>query len=158
MSADTYDARSSARLLAVQALYQMDIARTPLEVIIREFGEHRLEAKLDDMELPAADGAHFELVLRGVVDNQIHIDRIIDGKLAENWRLARLDSTLRAILRCGVLELTEAPAIPPKVVVSQYADIAHAFFYGAEGGMANALLDNVAQALNDTSNNENTAV
>jgi N utilization substance protein B len=63
MSADTYDARSSARLLAVQALYQMDIARTPLEVIIREFGEHRLEAKLDDIELPAADGDHFEMVL-----------------------------------------------------------------------------------------------
>jgi N utilization substance protein B len=147
MSADTYDARSSARLLAVQALYQMDIARTPLEVIIREFGEHRLEAKLDDMELPAADGTHFELVLRGVVDNQTHIDRIIDGKLAENWRLARLDSTLRAILRCGVLELTEAPQVPPKVVVSQYSDIAHAFFDGAEGGMANALLDNVARGL-----------
>lgn len=151
MSADTYDARSSARLLAVQALYQMDIARTPLEVIIREFGEHRLEAKLDDIELPAADGDHFEMVLRGVVDNQTHIDRIIDGKLAENWRLARLDSTLRAILRCGVLELTEAPQVPPKVVVSQYSDIAHAFFDGAEGGVANALLDNVARALSDNS-------
>ena len=101
--------------------------------------------------MPAADGDHFEKVLRAVVNNQTHIDRIIGGKLAESWRLARLDNTLRAILRCGVLELTEAPQVPPKVVVSQYSDIAHAFFDGAEGGMANALLDNVARALSDNS-------
>lgn len=147
MSADTYDARSSARLLAVQALYQMDIARTPLETIIREFSEHRLEAKLDDIELPPADGAHFEFVLRGVVDHQTLIDRALDGRLQKNWSLPRLDSTLRAILRCGVQELLNAPEIPKKVVISQYADIAHAFFEGAEGGMANALLDNVAHAI-----------
>ena len=147
MSDDTHDARSSARLLAVQALYQMDIARTPLEVIIRQFGEHRMEAKRDDIELPPADGEHFEMLLRGVVENQTEIDRLVDGKLAENWTLARLDSTLRAILRCGVQELLHAPHIPPQVVVSQYADIAHAFFEGAEGGMANALLDNVAKSL-----------
>ena len=149
MSAETYDARSSARLLAVQALYQMDIARTPLEVIIREFSEHRMEVSLDDIELSPADGAHFEMLLRGVVEEQTEIDRLIDGKLAENWSLARLDSTLRAILRCGVQELLSAQHIPQKVVVSQYADIAHAFFEGAEGGMANALLDNVAKGLAD---------
>lgn len=125
----------------------MDIARTPLESIIREFSEHRMEVKLDDIELPPADNEHFEMLLRGVVENQQHIDRLIDGKLAENWRLSRLDSTLRAILRCGVQELLNAPHIPPKVVVSQYADIAHAFFDEAEGGMANALLDNVAKGL-----------
>lgn len=147
MSADTHDTRSSARLLSVQALYQMDIARTPLEVIIREFSEHRMEVKLDDIELPPADSTHFEMLLRGVVENQTDIDLLIDGKLAENWRLARLDSTLRAILRCGVQELLNAPHIPPKVVVSQYADIAHAFFEEKEGGMANALLDNVAKSL-----------
>ena len=84
MSADTHDARSAARLLAVQALYQMDIARTPLEVIIREFGEHRMELKLEDIELPQADSAHFEMLLRGVVENQMAIDRLIDSKLAEN--------------------------------------------------------------------------
>ena len=148
MSADTYDAKSSARLLAVQALYQMDIARTPLESIIREFGEHRLESKLDDMELPAADSTHFEFLLRGVMDHQILIDRALDARLQKNWSLPRLDSTLRAILRCGVQELLNAKEIPQKVIISQYADIAHAFFEGAEGGMANALLDNVAKAIN----------
>ena len=145
MTGDTYDARSSARLLAVQALYQMDIARTPLEVIIREFSEHRLEAKLDDVDLPAADPVHFEFLLRGVMDHQTLIDRTIDKRLAENWRLGRLDSTLRAILRCGVQELINADHVPAKVAVSQYADIAHSFFDSAEGGMANALLDRVGK-------------
>lgn len=147
MSADTYDARSAARLLAVQALYQMDIARTPLEVIIREFSEHRLDSKLDDIELPPADDTHFEFVLRGVVDHQTLIDRALDSRLEKNWSLPRLDSTLRAILRCGVQELLNGQDIPAKVVISQYADIAHAFFDGAEGGMANALLDRVAKAI-----------
>ena len=147
MSETKHDARSSARMLAVQALYQMDIAQTPLEDIIREFSEHRLEGQQDGNDLPAADGAHFEFVLRGVMDHQTLIDRSIDKCLAENWRLARLDSTLRAILRCGVQELLNADNVPPKVVISQYADIAHSFFDGPEGGVANALLDRVGKEI-----------
>ncbi len=149
MTEQSHDARSGARLLAVQALYQMDIAQTPLEVIIREFAEHRDSEKLDEMELPTADMGHFEFLLRGVMDYQTLIDRAIDGRLAENWSLARIDSTLRAILRCGVQELLNAPDVPPAVVISQYADMAHAFFDGAEGGMANALLDRVSKDVAD---------
>lgn len=147
MSDSKHDGRSSARMLAVQALYQMDIARTPLEDIIREFSEHRLEAQQDGIELPPADVAHFEFVLRGVMDHQTLIDRSIDKCLADNWRLARLDSTLRAILRCGVQELLNGEGIPTKVVISQYADIAHSFFDGPEGGVANALLDRVGKEI-----------
>lgn len=149
MTADTYDARSSARLLAVQALYQMDIARTPLEAVIREFAEHRAGMKLDDIELPEAEMTHFEFLLRGVMDNQTLIDRAIDGRLPDKWSLPRLDSTLRAILRCGVQELLNAGHVPPKVAISQYADIAHAFFDGPEGSMANALLDRVGRDVAD---------
>ncbi|MDB2584716.1 transcription antitermination factor NusB [Alphaproteobacteria bacterium] len=149
MSEDKYDARATSRLLAVQALYQMDIAQTPLEVVIREFQDHRVENPLDGTEMPSADADYFEFVLRGVMDFQTKIDRTIDGYLAENWRLARLDSTLRAILRCGVCELLGVQKAPAGVIVSQYTDIAHAFFDGAEGGMTNALLDRVAKALDE---------
>lgn len=142
---DKYDARSTARLLAVQALYQMDIAKTPLETIIREFGDHRIDNPLDGTPLPEADFGYFENILRGVMDNQTPIDRTIDGALDGAWRLSRLDSTLRAILRCGVQELMHCPDVPGPIVVAQYSDIAHAFFDGPEGGMANALLDSVAQ-------------
>ena len=117
MSEDKYDARATSRLLAVQALYQMDIARTPLDVVIREFGDHRVENQLDGTPMPEADTSYFEFILRGVVDYQTKIDRAIDGYLAENWRLSRLDSTLRAILRCGVCELVGEPKAPSGVVV-----------------------------------------
>ncbi len=141
------DARAAARLLAVQALYQMDIAKTPLENIIREFVAHRLDVSMDGVDMPDADAAYFENILRGVVENQMPIDRRIDECLSENWHLARLDSTLRAILRCGVYELAFGGDAPKGVLVSQYTDIAHAFFDGPEGGMANALLDRVGQAV-----------
>jgi N utilization substance protein B len=141
------DARAAARLLAVQALYQMDIAKTPLENIIREFVAHRLDVSMDGVNMPDSDAAYFENILRGVVENQTPIDRRIDECLSENWHLARLDSTLRAILRCGVYELAFGGDAPTGVLVSQYTDIAHAFFDGPEGGMANALLDRVGQAV-----------
>ncbi len=144
-----YDARTTARLLAVQALYQMDIAQISLERVIKEFSDFRfdnpLDNPLDGEELSPADVGYFEAVLRGVMDNQVEIDQTIDRLLSGTWRLGRLDSTLRAILRCGVEEILFGKAAPMKVVVAQYSDIAHAFFDGPEGGMANALLDALAQ-------------
>jgi len=149
MSDDNFESRATSRLLAVQALYQMEIAQTPLEVIIREFQDHRVENPLDGTEMPPADIAYFEFIIRGVMDYQTKIDRTIDGYLATNWRLSRLDSTLRAILRCGVCELMAEQKAPTGVVVSQYTDIAHAFFDGPEGGMTNALLDRLAKAVDE---------
>ena len=146
------DARAAARLLAVQALYQMDIAKTPLENIIREFVAHRLDVSMDGVDMPEGDAVYFEKILRGVVENQTPIDRKIDDCLSENWHLARLDSTLRAILRCGVFELAYGGDAPLGVLVSQYTDIAHAFFDGPEGGMANALLDRVGQGVTSDAN------
>ena len=141
------DARAAARLLAVQALYQMDIAKTPLENIIHEFVAHRLNVSMDGVDMPEGDAVYFEKILRGVVENQTPIDLKIDDCLSENWHLARLDSTLRAILRCGVFELAYGGDAPMGVLVSQYTDIAHAFFNGPEGGMANALLHRVGQGV-----------
>lgn len=149
MSDDNFETRATSRLLAVQALYQMEIAQTPLEVIIREFQDHRVENPLDGTEMPPADIAYFEFIIRSVMDYQTKIDRTIDGYLATNWRLSRLDSTLRAILRCGVCELMAEQKAPTGVVVSQYTDIAHAFFDGPEGGMTNALLDRLAKAVDE---------
>lgn len=141
------DARVLARLFAVQALYQMDIAKTPLETIIKEFYAHRLDQGVDGIETQEPDQAHFEAVLRGTVEHQSDIDKLIDRHLSEGWKLSRIDSTLRAILRCGTLELMFMPDVPRKAIVSCYTDLAHGFFDGPEGGMTNALLDNLARGL-----------
>jgi N utilization substance protein B len=153
MTSYTKDNRLAARLLAVQALYQMELAGTSLDEVIAQFQSHNIDAPLDNLQagidLPAADADFFEFILRGVIAHQVEIDRLVDSYLGDKWQLARLDSTLRAILRCGVQELAHGENVPKKVVISQYVDLAHAFFDGGEGGMANALLDNIAQQLSD---------
>ncbi len=138
-------ARAAARLGAVQALYQMDVAGTPLDDVIEEFVEHRLGKDIEGVEINAADAAHFEDVVRGVVREQRELDRQVNGALAQGWSLARIDSTLRAILRCGTYELRRCKDIPVKVVINEYVDVAHAFFEGDEPGVVNAVLDRLGR-------------
>lgn len=140
-------ARSAARLAAVQALYQMDVAQTPLDDIIDEFVDHRLGREIEGAIYAAADKAHFEEVVRGVVRAQRVIDEEINGALARGWALARMDSTLRAVLRAGTYELKERPDIPLKVAINEYVDVAHAFFEGEEPGVVNAVLDRLGRRL-----------
>lgn len=140
-----HKARSAARLGAVQALYQMDIASTPLDDAVAEFVEHRLEHGDEGGEMTHADAAHFEDIVRGVVREQRELDRQVNGALAKGWSLARIDSTLRAILRCGTYELRRCKDVPLKVIINEYVDIAHAFFEGDEPGVVNAVLDRLAR-------------
>ena len=138
-------ARSAARLSAVQALYQMDIAHTPVDRIVTEFETHRFGEDVGEGPMVEADPAHFRAIVRGVVEHQSEIDRLVDGVLAERWPLTRIDSTLRAIFRAATFELLHRSDVPVKVVMSEYLDIAHAFFSGEEPGFVNGVLDAVAR-------------
>lgn len=135
------NARSAARLGAVQALYQMDVAGTPLDDIVDEFVHHRFGQEIEGSLYARADEAHFEDVIRGVVHEQRDIDVAVNGALAKGWTLARIDATLRAILRAGTYELRRCKDVPIKVVINEYVDVAHAFFEGDEPGVVNAVLD-----------------
>jgi transcription antitermination protein NusB len=138
-------ARAAARLGAVQALYQMDIAQTDLADVLADFGSIRLGEQFEDGECGEADFALLRDIVGGVVREQRLIDRSLDGCLAEGWTLGRLDATARAILRAGAYELMFRDDIPAKVVISQYVDVAHAFFDGSEPGFINAALDQLAR-------------
>jgi N utilization substance protein B len=139
--------RSQARLAAVQALYQMDLAETDLAAVIEEFKAHRLGIDSDNGTGAEADAEHFAGVLRGVVRRQREIDPMIDQQLAEGWRLTRIDSIVRAILRAAAFELIELKDVPPRVVISEYIDVAHAFFEGDEPRVVNGVLDALARKL-----------
>jgi N utilization substance protein B len=139
--------RSQARLAAVQALYQMDLAETDLAAVIEEFKTHRLGTETDNGTGTEADPKHFADVLRGVVRRQREIDPMIDQQLAEGWRLTRIDSILRAILRAATYELAELTDVPPRVIISEYIDVAHAFFEGDESRVVNGVLDSLARKL-----------
>lgn len=142
-------ARTVARLAAIQALYQMEVSGAGVEAVIREFDEHRfdraLEGEGEGDQLAQADEAFFADILRGVVANQRDIDAAIVRKLAQNWRLERLDSTVRAILRCGVYELTHRSDVPTEVAIDEYVELAKSFFEGPEPGFVNGALDAVAK-------------
>jgi len=138
-------ARSLARLGAVQALYQMDLAGTDLADVCAEFEAHRLGRDVDGNEIGPADAAFFRDLVTGVVREQSKLDPDIDRHLAEGWRLTRIDSTLRAILRAGAYELGHRRDVPVRVVLDEYVELAHAFFDGDEPGVVNGLLDRIAR-------------
>jgi N utilization substance protein B len=140
-------ARSQARLAAVQALYQMDLAETDLAAVIEEFKAHRLGTDLENGTAAEADPEHFAAVLKGVVRRQREIDPMIDQQLAQGWRLTRIDSIVRAILRAAVFELMELGDVPARVVISEYIEVAHAFFEADEPKVVNGVLDALARKL-----------
>lgn len=137
--------RSAARLAAVQALYQMDVGGTSLPAVIAEFEAHRLDGEVEGEALRPADAGFFGVLVSGVVDKQCEIDPVIHEALPAGWPLKRIDVTLRAILRCGVFELRQREDIPARVVITEYVDVARAFFEADEPGLVNAVLDSVAR-------------
>ena len=145
MSAAPRQARSVARLAAVQALYQMEAAGAGAEAVIREFVEHRFDRDIEGLTLAAADEAFFGDLVRGVVGEQAQVDKAIVRRLAEGWRLERLDATVRAILRAGAYELAHRPDVPVEVVIDEYVEVAKSFFEGTEPGFVNGALDAVAR-------------
>ncbi|GGY39448.1 transcription antitermination factor NusB [Parvularcula lutaonensis] len=122
------EARTLARLGAVQALYQMEHSGQGVDATVREFLNHRLGSELDGVAIREADDEFFVDLTRGVVEAQRPIDRLIDRNLREGWSLKRIDSTARAILRCGAFEMIRRPDVPAKVVIDEYVEIANDFF------------------------------
>ena len=138
-------ARTVARLAAVQALYQMELAGEGVETVISEFSNHRFDADIEGEPLAEADEEWFAEIVRGVIASQRDIDTTIKARLASNWRLERLDATLRALLRSGAWELSHKPGVPKEIVIDEYVELAKAFFDDAEAKFVNAALDGVAR-------------
>jgi N utilization substance protein B len=139
--------RGAARLAAVQALYQMDIAATPLNDILAEFEIHWIGREVEGSQYLPAEAAFFRSIVRGVLDEQRKLDPMIDKSLQGGWPLKRVESLMRAVLRAGTYELSARSDVPARVVVAEYVDVAHAFLDRDETGMVNAVLDQLARQL-----------
>jgi len=137
-------ARTVARLVLVQALYQMELTGTGVETVIREFTDFRFDGDLEGEPLAAADEAFFGEGARTVVAEQAVIDPLIVHRLATGWRLERLDTTVRAILRAGTWELKFRSDIGLEVIINEYVEIARAFFGETEARFVNGALDGIA--------------
>ena len=137
--------RSAARLAAVQALYQQEMEATPVARLLKEFHDHRLGAMIEDAQYVDAEREFFDDVVTGVAARCAEIDAAISARLADGWSLARLDRPMRAILRAGAYELLARRDVPVNSVISEYVDVAHAFYDKRESGFVNGLLDAIAK-------------
>ncbi|MCG6885553.1 MAG: transcription antitermination factor NusB [Silicimonas sp.] len=137
--------KSAARLFAVQALFQMEAIGQGADSIQKEFEDHRFGAEVDGDRLAEGNVVLFRKLIDDAVNWQAKIDQMTDRALVETWPINRIDPTLRALFRAAGAELVEGEA-PPKVVISEYVDIAKAFFpEGREPKFVNAVLDHMAR-------------
>lgn len=137
--------RSVARLAAVQALYQKEMEGTPLPVLLHEFHHHRLGATIEDVTYAEAEVPFFDDIVAGVDARHDEIDARISARLSKGWSLDRLDRPMRQILRAGTYELMARIDVPTPSVISEYVDVAKAFYDKREAGFVNGLLDAVAK-------------
>ncbi len=137
--------RGAARLAAVQALYQMEIGNVSLEDTLTQFAAIHLGKEVEGDEYLPADTDFFRQIVGGVIKGQLEIDPLLDKTLAEGWPVARIEATMRAILRAAAFELLKKPDIPVKVVITEYVDVAKAFFDDEAAGMVNGVLDTIAK-------------
>ena len=140
-------ARSAARLAAVQALYQQEMEGTPLVLLLTEFHQHRLGATIDDVEYADAEVSFFDDVVKGVDARREELDALIDARLAAGWTMDRLDKPMRQILRAGAYELLARPDVSVATAISEYVDVAAAFYDKREKGFVNGLLDAIAKTV-----------
>jgi N utilization substance protein B len=140
-------ARAAARLAAVQALYQHEMEATALARLLDEFHQHRLGMEIDDETYAAAEVAFFDDLVKGALARRDEIDTLLASKLAEGWKIERLDKTMLQILRAGAYELLARPDVPTGSVISEYLDVAHAFFDEREAKFVNGVLDAVAKVV-----------
>jgi len=139
--------RAGARLAAVQALYEMEQTDKSARATIRDFMEDRLGLGPDGTPIEDADPDLFKSVVNAVVENQARIDNAILARLAEGWKLTRLDATMRALLRAGGAEFIAHPELSDAVILDEYVSLAHDFFEDSDAKFANALLQNIGRDL-----------
>ncbi len=140
-------ARSVARLAAVQALYQQHMEKTALAKLLDEFHQHRLGREIEDDQYADAEVDFFDDVVSGVDARRAEIDELLESKLAEGWTVARLDKTMLQILRSGAYELLARNDVTKKTIITEYVDVAHAFFDSKEAKFVNGVLDAVARTV-----------
>jgi N utilization substance protein B len=137
--------RSAARLAAVQALYQQEMEGTPIPVLLHEFHQHRLGATIEGVEYEEAEVDFFDDLVSGVDARAGELDSLVSERLAEGWSLHRLDRPMRQILRAGAYELVARLDVSTGTIISEYVDVAKAFYDKRETSFVNGLLDALAR-------------
>jgi len=144
------NARSAARLAAVQALYQLRVDKdTNPKKVVAEFLNHRFGLEVEGDLYNEADAEFFKDLVTGTTERVADVDDAIRGALSEKWSLERLELLVLSILRAGTYELMARVDVPTKVIINEYVDVAHAFFAQTEPGFINGVLDRISKSLRE---------
>lgn len=146
-STSPHSGRSAARLAAVQALYQIDITGISPSKVVAEFVEHRFDKVVDGLTDEQPDPELFSDLVRGASARCDEVDRLVGDSLTDTWTVERLEKILRAILRLGAYELVARVDVPARVVITEYVDVAKAFFDESQPKLVNGVLDALARRL-----------
>lgn len=146
-SKSSSNSSSTARLAAVQGLYEIEISGATLDSILIDFLESRWSSVPDEPELAPPDRKVFAALVRGVAENKPKLDEIILGAVDDQARFEREELLLKTILRAGVFELYRQPNVPLPVVIDEYVEMAHAFYAEKEPAFVNAVLDKLGKIL-----------
>jgi N utilization substance protein B len=138
---------SAARLLAVQALYQRAVSDQSAAEVLREFLQHRVEETIEGLKHGAVNRELLGELVEGVVKNEDMLDDMLAAVLDEDWTIERLELLLHVLLRAAAFELSDRLEVPARVVISEYVDLANAFYDGRETAFVNGLLDRLAHVL-----------
>lgn len=138
-------ARSSARLAAVQALYQIEAGGSKSLIVVKEFVDHRIGETIDDDAYAKADSEFFSDIVLGVDKRTEEIDEQISSNLSKDWSLGRIESVARAVLRAGTYEIMARPDVPTSVIINEYVDVTKAFYEDSTPGFVNGVLDKIAK-------------
>jgi len=137
--------RSTTRLYAIQALFQMEQVGLSSDEVVEEFVAHRFGEEYEEGQLSDGDEALLKSIVESAVNYQAYIDQLTDRALVKKWPIARIDPTLRSLFRAAAAEITQIKT-PPKIVITEYVALAHAFFPdGKEPNFVNAVLDHMAR-------------
>ena len=137
--------RSTTRLYAIQALFQMEQLGLSTDEVVEEFVVHRFGEEYEEGQLSDGDEALFKSIVESAVNYQAYVDQLTDRALVKKWPIARIDPTLRSLFRAAAAEITQIKT-PPKIVITEYVALAHAFFTdGTEPNFVNAVLDHMAK-------------
>ena len=143
-SAKAPSRRQSARLAAVQALYQWQEGQDEAATIVDQFLTVRTGEQGEAGMRRDADKPLFRDVVEGTAAHKEELEQTVTGALAKDWTWARVDRLVRAILLAGAYELVHRKDVPPRVAINEYVEIAHAFYDKGEATFINSVLDRVA--------------
>ncbi|WP_343563189.1 transcription antitermination factor NusB [Kiloniella sp. b19] len=138
--------RSMARIAAVQALFQVEFNQASANTVVNEFLNDRVSEDLDGLRLKGLDQSLFLELLKGLMQERELTADMVASVLDKDWTMDRLDPLLRLIMQAGAYEIQLRPDVPARVVISEYVDIAHAYFGNKETAMVNGVLDKLAHA------------